>query len=208
MKRISILLIVLFLILTGASFITMEKVIKPLTAENNQLKIEQTELIKENKELVEYNKRLYKENYQLKLDLIEFRKQAEIQKISQMSWMPYNIFSHSSKQYELQLTAHTDNNGLRKVGEYYCVALGSYYTDTIGEKFIMTMSTGERIKLIIADQKSDRHTDSDGRYTKSDGSEIEFIVDCNKLNEEVAIRGNVAMLEMFRGDIISIVKEI
>jgi len=208
MKRRSILLIVLFLILTGASFITIDKVIKPLVTENDQLKIEQQELIAENKELVADNERLFKNNYQLTLDLNEFRKQAEIKKISRMSWMPYNIFSHSSKQYILQLKAYTDKNGLRKVGEYYCVALGSYYTNTIGEKFIMTMSTGERIKLIIADQKSDTHTDPSGRYTKSDGSEIEFIVDCNKLNHDVAIMGNVAMLELFRGDIVSIVKEI
>lgn len=208
MKRKSILLIVLFLILTGASFITMEKVIKPLVTENEQLKVKNIELIVFNNKLVADNERLFKENYQLTLDLNEFRKQAEIKKISQMSWMPYDIFSHSSQQYMLQLTAHTDKDGLRKVGEYYCVALGSYYTKTIGEKFIMTMSTGERIKIIVADQKSDAHTDSTGRYTKSDGSEIEFIVDCNNLNEEVAIRGNVAMLEKFRGDIISIVKEI
>jgi len=218
MKRRSITLIVLFLILTGASFITIKSVIKPLVTENDQLKvtnlqlvIENKHLVSDNKNLVADNKTLFQKNYQLKLSLNEFRKQKEfkkeIKKISQMSWMPYNIFSHSSKQYALQLKAYTDINGLRKVGNYYCVALGSYYTDTIGEKFIMTMSTGKRIKLIIADQKSDKHTNSTGRYTKSDGSEIEFIVDSHRLNKKVSIMGNVAMLKTFRGDIISIVKE-
>lgn len=45
------------------------------------------------------------------------------------SYMDYRtITSTTSDQYALQKQAYTDEFGLRKVGGFYCIALGTYYT--------------------------------------------------------------------------------
>lgn len=72
--------------------------------------------------------------------------------------------------------AYTDQNGYRKVLDYYCVALGSFY-GTIGDIFQVTLDTGRVILVIKADEKSDAHTDETHRYHVSDKSVLEFIVD-------------------------------
>lgn len=77
--------------------------------------------------------------------------------------------------------AYTDQNGYRKVLDYYCVALGSFY-GTIGDIFQVTLDTGRVILVIKADEKSDAHTDETHRYHVSDKSVLEFIVDYTEEN--------------------------
>ena len=43
------------------------------------------------------------------------------------SYTDYRCLSRSSAQWKLQEQAYTDENGLRKIGDAYLVALGSYY---------------------------------------------------------------------------------
>lgn len=116
------------------------------------------------------------------------------------SWMPYTaITNRSSPQYKLQKKAYTDENGLRKIGEDYCVAMGTFYSSTIGDRFQITMSSGITFTVIISDVKSDRHTDSTHRYTVSNGCVMEFLVDKRKLNPIIKQSGNVGSLEFFSG---------
>lgn len=101
-------------------------------------------------------------------------------------------------QGRLQRRAYTDKNGLRKVGNRFCIAMGSYYTTRIGCKIDLLMSDGEVVKCILADQKSDRHTDSRHQKHRSDGSLVEFVVDKHKLTSKVKRYGDVSKLGQFK----------
>lgn len=64
---------------------------------------------------------------------------------------------------------------------YYCVALASYYTNHIGDKFSITTSEGKTYYVIVCDQKADVHThagnnaDSDNCLS-GDNDMVEFYV--------------------------------
>ena len=119
--------------------------------------------------------------------------------------MPYTaITDRSSLQYELTRKAKVDENGLLKIDNYYCVALGSAY-GKVGDKFKIILDTNKSFDVIKADQKADIHTIGDNK-TSLDGSQIEFIVDKSKLNQDVKKHGNVSVLNIFSGRILSIVK--
>lgn len=123
------------------------------------------------------------------------------------SYTYYTSLSQHSLQGKLQQFAYTDENGLRKVGEYYCAALGSYYAGSIGDKYIVTLSTGNKFKMILCDVKADIHTDTNHQFTKNNGCVIEFYVDKTKLNNRVKYSGNVSSISGFEGDVVSIIKE-
>lgn len=122
------------------------------------------------------------------------------------SYTYYTSLSQHSPQGKLQKRAYTDENGLRKVDDYYCAALGTYYDGSIGTKFLVTLSTGVQFKMILCDVKSDKHTDSTHRYTRSNGCVIEFYVDQNKLNPKAKTSGNISSIPGFEGDITGIDK--
>jgi hypothetical protein len=125
------------------------------------------------------------------------------------SWTQYTVYAKSSKQYKLQQIAYTDYNGLRKVGDYFCVALGSYYGEEIGLVYEITLEdNGEykTFKAVLCDQKSDRHTDATHRYTKSCKCMVEFAIDrytAQKVNK-VVYTGTVGSLPEFRGSVVKI----
>lgn len=121
------------------------------------------------------------------------------------SYMSYKAITNTaSKQYKMQREAYTDNNGLRKIGEYYCVAMGTYYGN-LGDKFYVETNQGNSWKVIISDIKSDAHTDSTHRYTISNGCMMEFIVDTGALPYSVKNSGTVNGLG-FQGNIIKLEK--
>ena len=90
------------------------------------------------------------------------------------------------------------------IGDCYCVALGSYYGSTIGTKYRITFSTGKSINVILCDQKSDRHTDSNHQYAVKNEDIIEFYVQRSKIPS--GVRGNYGNLEQFGGSVVSIEK--
>lgn len=123
------------------------------------------------------------------------------------SWMPYTAITNQfSAAYKLQKKACTDKNGLRKIGDDYCVAMGTYYSSTVGDRFKITMSTGATFTVIISDIKSNRHTDSSHKYTASNGCMMEFLVDKQKLNPTVKQSGNVGSIKLFSGKFTKIEK--
>jgi hypothetical protein len=123
------------------------------------------------------------------------------------SWMPYTaITNRASAQYKQQQYAYTDENGLRKIGDDYCVAMGTYYSSTIGERFKITMSTGAIFTVIISDIKSNRHTDSTHRYTARNSCMMEFLIDSPCLASCVRTSGNVGSLSLFSGQFVKVEK--
>lgn len=120
------------------------------------------------------------------------------------AYMDYRtITDNTSKQYALQGQAYTDENGLRKIGDSYCVALGTYYAKECGENFLITLDTGVTFNVIVSDIKKDIHTDTNGMYTpmlNGNANLIEFIVDTKTLSSRIKTLGDVSELG-FEGNI-------
>lgn len=120
------------------------------------------------------------------------------------SWMPKSAISKSSRQGQLLANAVKDENGLYKIDNYYCVAMGSYYGQ-VGDKHTITLDNGNTFQVILCDIKSDKHTDNNNQYTVSSNCMVEFIVDKISLNSNVKYSGNVSSLPFFNGKIINII---
>ena len=108
------------------------------------------------------------------------------------SFMDYRtITDKTSKQFDMQNNeAYTDvNTGLRMVNDRYCIAVGSFYTKTIGKKIDVVLENGTIIPCIFAE----------------DGSVIEFIVDTPLLDNKVIHSGNIEFVnDYFKGEIVEI----
>ena len=129
------------------------------------------------------------------------------------SYMSYKcITNKDSEQYKLQLSACTDNMGLRKVDDYYLVAMGTYYSDTIGDKFRITLEGDKTFDVMIGDIKADIHTDNSNMYspvynengTFKSANVIEFIIDTKAVDKKVRLMGDVSAYEEFKGNIVKI----
>lgn len=121
------------------------------------------------------------------------------------SYMDYRMITRGA-QFELQQQAYTDSNGCRKVGNYFCIALGSYYGSEIGAKYRIHLSDGTSFLGILADQKADKDTNPTNQYTIYNKDIIEFIVDTNKLSAAVQLSGSLSSLEKFEGKVVGIDK--
>lgn len=122
------------------------------------------------------------------------------------SYTNYRLLNSNTPQGRLQTLAYSDENGLRKVGEYYCVALGSYYGTTIGDCYIVTLSSGNSFKMTLCDVKADIHTDINNQYTLANSCITEFYVDYSCFNYYAKSAGNISVLPGFDGSIIKIEK--
>lgn len=131
------------------------------------------------------------------------------------TYMSYEAITNTqSMQYELQKSAETDKNGLRIIDGYYCVAMGSYYAESIGDKLVIELESGCRINVIIGDFKADKYTDETNRYTDvydNNGNFIshnvvEFIVDMSTLDKTAKNWGDISAIEGFEGNISAIYK--
>lgn len=124
------------------------------------------------------------------------------------SYMGYkSITNTASAQYKFQQKCWTDDEGLRRQEDDYVVALGSYYADDIGDRFEITLTTGQVFTAVVGDFKSDLHTDSTHKYTPMNNGNknvIEFIVDTKLLNSTARKMGDISYIEGFEGDVESI----
>ena len=92
--------------------------------------------------------------------------------------------------------------------------MGSYYSDSIGDKFLVELEDDIRIKVIIGDFKADIHTDGTNRCINvydSNGNfishnVIEFIVDMSALDKTAKSWGDISAIEGFDGNIVAIYK--
>lgn len=119
-------------------------------------------------------------------------------------YMDYRAITDTgSPQYQLQLEAWTDDAGIRRVGCFYCVALGSAYGSDIGAKYLITLSTGQEFLAILSDQKADKDTVQNHTKDRS-GAVIEFVVDTPKLSYAVKNSGSISSIPMFKGEVVKI----
>lgn len=120
--------------------------------------------------------------------------------VSFKAYMDYRkITDETSSQWELQQQAHTDEFGLRKVGELYCVAVGTYYAKQCGETLTVALDDGTEFEVVVSDIKDDIHTDKNNMYTpmkNGNGNLLEFIVDTDFLPREIIKLGDVSTLGM------------
>lgn len=126
------------------------------------------------------------------------------------AYMDYHtITDKSSKQYEMQQGAWTGMDGVRRIGDDICVAMGTYYTDGCGDRFEITLDTGKTFNVIVSDIKADKDTDETNRFTLHGEEQkaciIEFIVDVDELGDKSRLAGDVSYSN-FAGEVTSIVK--
>ena len=129
------------------------------------------------------------------------------------TYMDYRcITDKTSAQYELQQFAWTDEDGFRRIGDDYIVAMGTYYAENVGDRFKITLDTDNEITVIIGDIKQDTHTDYFNQYTPIydesgilfSGNVLEFIVDTDVLPKVPRRLGTVSYFDYLKGNIKSI----
>ena len=112
-------------------------------------------------------------------------------------------------QGRLKKKYHLDySSGVWKVGDRYCIAVGSYYTKKIGVKIDLVLSSrnGRKhtLKCITADSKADKDTIKNHRIHK-DGSVAEFVVKTSSLPKKARLMGDVSYAgKQFKGKIVKI----
>jgi hypothetical protein len=120
------------------------------------------------------------------------------------TYMDYRCISdEGSNQFKLQQQAYTDSQGFRKVDDKYIVALGTYFTQSIGDEFHITLDSGVEFDAIVGDIKRNNDTDSTNKYIEKNHNIVEYIVDTDVLNETALVMGDVSYAG-FEGKIIKI----
>lgn len=115
-----------------------------------------------------------------------------------------SITNKRSEQYRLQEDCWTDADGLRRYEDDYVVALGTFYADHIGERFRITLDTGESFYAVIGDFKADRDTDENNQYTptaRCGKCVLEFVVDTKKLDRTARKMGDISYISGFCGNV-------
>jgi len=101
------------------------------------------------------------------------------------------IFHKNTRQYELQKMAKTTTNGFRRVNKRFLVAVGTRFTDKVGQYITIVLKNGTEIPCVVGDIKADKDTDESNTFSEN-GCCSEFIVDIRRLNEAVRDHGDVS----------------
>ena len=122
----------------------------------------------------------------------------------------YNLWY--TPHYRLQQVAWTDEYGMRRYGDDYLVALGSYYSTDIGDRFEVTLDTGKTFTVMMADGKWDIDCDENNMYTpcidyngEYAGNLLEFIMDKYSVSNEMYSYGSLDYHEEFKGSVVKMV---
>lgn len=118
----------------------------------------------------------------------------------------YNLTG--TPHYRLQQRCWTDEEGCRRFNDDYCVAVGSYYSTRIGDRFEVEFENGRIITVIVADGKWDSDCDEENMYTpvlnydnEMCGNLLEFIVDCDVLKIDVLEYGSLNLYSSLEGSV-------
>lgn len=110
------------------------------------------------------------------------------------SYMDYRMITDtSSKQYELQQHAYTNENGLREYEGLIMIAIAGF---NVGDHLKLELDSGKEVDVIVGDLKADTSC------LHPDGSMVEFIVYTPSLSDRVRLTGNVS--ELYEGKIVDI----
>ena len=206
---------------------------KEIETINTKLTTIETRLDNMDKQVAEYKAQAMMSNYIKYYDIIAPNKsnintKNEVESITKIDYdipaiadtdfygyMDYGkITDKTTPQYEMQQSAWTDWQGLRRYNNDYMVAMGSYYSDyEVGSRFEITLENDTVFTVILGDLKDDIHTDNKNMYTPVyqncqlvKANVIEFIVDENQLSYDVKQLGTISGYEEFNGNIVSIKK--
>ena len=120
----------------------------------------------------------------------------------------YNLVG--TPHYRLRNSCYTDEYGMRRFNNDYVVALGSYYSTHIGDRFEVVFDTGNTITVIFGDGKADRDTDTMNMYTpcinyngENCANVLEFIIDSDIFYPEAYRYGSASYYEHLKGGIVS-----
>jgi hypothetical protein len=128
------------------------------------------------------------------------------------AYMDYRTITDTkAPQWKLRERAYTDDYGFRRIADDYVVALGTYYSEKVGERFRITLDTGVSFTVITGDIKDPAHTDAENMYTplgnkNSGGCVVEFLVDTDILDKSAAKLGTISYFSFFEGNIENIEK--
>ena len=116
------------------------------------------------------------------------------------------ITSINTDQYKLKAKYVIDEQtGIWTVDERYCIAVGSYYTQSIGTYIDVVMENGSTLHCILGECKRNRDTDYTNRQNPN-GSVVEFIVNTSSMPSMVRKMGNCSYAcEEMKGEIKSII---
>ena len=116
------------------------------------------------------------------------------------------ITSRNTDQYKLKAKYVIDEQtGIWTVDERYCIAVGSYYTQSIGTYIDVVMENGSTLHCILGECKMNRDTDYTNRQNPN-GSVVEFIVNTSSMPSMVRKMGNCSYAcEEMKGEIKSII---
>ena len=124
-------------------------------------------------------------------------------------YMDYRTLTDTtSRQWELQQYAWTDSDGFRRIGDDYCVALGTIYGE-IGDRFRITTDEGNVYTAIEADAKGTDAVFYDNihswyHYAGNGCNVVEFVVQTEYLPSAVTISGSCGAVDCLSGNIVSI----
>ena len=100
------------------------------------------------------------------------------------TYMPLRaITSTSSWQYRFAPYLTADEFGFTRFNDAYGIALGTYFGSRIGTIYLIEFANGEQIYGVLADVKSDLHTDPTHRYApgmsglENSGNILEFVME-------------------------------
>lgn len=116
------------------------------------------------------------------------------------------ITSRNTDQYKLKDKYVIDEQtGIWTVDERYCIAVGSYYTQSIGTYIDVVMENGSTLHCILGECKRNRDTDYTNRQNPN-GSVVEFIVNTSSMPSIARKMGNCSYAcEEMKGEIKSII---
>lgn len=131
------------------------------------------------------------------------------------TWMPYRACAWGSPQRNFSESSwcYTDSYGFRRAygesdfgvnDDYYLVAMGSYYSRTIGDKFRVTTDTGRVFYVVLAEFKDDRHTNSTHQWGTDNKDVLEFLVDSTILDIKVKRIGSCNVHMPLNGSIVKL----
>ena len=116
----------------------------------------------------------------------------------------YGEYYNSNHDYRNRITFDPETNIVIVDNEYYCVAIGSYFGE-VGDKFIVKLSTGKEIKIIMCDTKG-----KDAYFKAANGKTIAHKMDngCKDMLEIYCrTKPNTRKLQdKFAGKVVSITK--
>lgn len=115
----------------------------------------------------------------------------------------------TSKQYQLIYSDEivVGEDGLLYNGDYIGCALASRF-GKIGDKFIITLDTGTKIKIIKLDEKADVDVYNNCHH-KNDDSVVEFVIDRDKFAANYPLAdamGDMNYADKFSGNVIKVQK--